>query len=127
MNNATTASKHRFLADLSAAQSATKGAIVKGTNDKQVCTWTHFQPYQHSIGLHSDSYLDNFSRELKIKILSAFAQSIREGQFCSKKRGKPIKSGSVRDSLDCVAQTFKLADRADPRLDREQKFAFFLQ
>jgi hypothetical protein len=35
--------------------------------------------YLQSIGLPSDPYLDNFSRDQKFKILSAFAQSIREG------------------------------------------------
>jgi hypothetical protein len=29
--------------------------------------------------------------------------------------------------LDCEAQAYKLADRADPRLDRDKKFAFILQ
>jgi len=33
----------------------------------------------------------------------------------------------IRATLDCIAQTFKLADKPDPRLDRENKFAFFLQ
>jgi hypothetical protein len=58
---------------LSAAQSSAKGAVVKGTDDKQVRAWNHFQTYLHSIGLHSDPYLDDFSRDQKIKILSAFA------------------------------------------------------
>jgi hypothetical protein len=64
------------LADLSAAQSAAKGAVVEGTNAKQVRAWTRFQAYLQSIGFLSDPYLDNFSRDQKIKILSAFAQSI---------------------------------------------------
>jgi hypothetical protein len=101
--------------------------MVEGTNMKQVRAWTRFQAYLQSIGLLSDPYLNNFSRNQKIKILSAFAQSIREGQYCTKRHNKPIKSESVRASLDCVAQTFKLADRPDPRLDREKKLAFLLQ
>jgi hypothetical protein len=115
------------LADLSAAQSTAKGAVVKGTDDKQIRAWNRFQTYLHSIGIQSDPFLDDFSRDQKIKILSAFAQSIREGRFGFKKLLKPIKSESVRASLDCVAQAFKLADRADPRLDREHKLAFLLQ
>lgn len=34
---------------------------------------------------------------------------------------------SVRSTLDGVAQTFKLADKPDPRLDGESKLAFLLQ
>jgi hypothetical protein len=77
--------------------------------------------------LSCNPYLDNFSRDQKIKILTAFAQSIREGRFVLVKYNKPIQSESVRASLDCVAQAFKLADRPDPRLDRERKLAFLLQ
>jgi hypothetical protein len=115
------------LADLSAAQSAAKGAVEEGTNAKQVRSWTRFQLYLLSIGLTSDPYLDNFSRAQKIKILGAFAHAIREGRYCTQKRNKPIKSESVRAALDGVAQAFKLADRADPRLDSGNKLAFFLQ
>ncbi len=66
----------------------------------------------------------------KIKILGAFAQSIREGRFCTqkhRKHNKPIKSDSIRASLDCVAQAFKLADHLDPQLDQDNKLALFLQ
>jgi hypothetical protein len=60
--------------------------MVEGTIKKQVRAYSHFQ------------------------LISAFTYLIREGRFCSKKHGKPIKSNSVRVSLDCVAQAFKLAD-----------------
>jgi hypothetical protein len=50
------------LADLSAAESAAKGAVVEGTNVKQVRSWGRFQTYLLSIGIRNDEYLDNFSR-----------------------------------------------------------------
>jgi hypothetical protein len=71
-------------------------------------------------------YLDNFTRGNKHKLLSAFAQAIREGRFCSKK-SKNIKAESVRATLDHVAQAYKLGDRPDPRLDADGKFAYILQ
>jgi hypothetical protein len=71
-------------------------------------------------------YLENFSRGNKHKLLSAFAQAIREGRFCSRK-SKNIKTESVRATLDCVAQAYKLLDRPDPRLDADGKFAYILQ
>jgi hypothetical protein len=66
------------------------------------------------------------SAERKHKILSAFAQSIREGRF-RPRVSKDLKSKSVRATLDCVAQAYKLADRGDPKLDTNGKLAFFLQ
>ncbi len=112
---------------MSAAQSATKGAMVEGTNVKQIRAWTRFQTYLLSIGLHSDPYLDQFNQAQWIKILSAFAQSIREGQLGTHQNHKTIKFESVRASLDSVAQAFRLADWADPRLDGDPRIAFLLQ
>jgi hypothetical protein len=114
------------LADLTAAQSASKAAVVEGTNAKQVRAWSRYSQYLLSIGLQNDPYLDDFQRGEKHRLLSAFCQAIREGRFCHKKH-QPVKAESVRATLDCVAQAYKLADRADPRLDTDGKFAFLLQ
>jgi len=46
---------------MSNAQSATKGAVVKGTNTKQVCAWLRPQQYTASIGLQSEPFFDQFS------------------------------------------------------------------
>jgi hypothetical protein len=104
--NTTSPYRHCFLADLSAAQLATKGAVVEGANAKQVCTWTWYTQYLFSIWLQHDLYLDNFLRGHKHKILSAFVES----RFCSR-ASKHIKAVSVSATLDCVAQAYKLADR----------------
>jgi hypothetical protein len=100
--------------------------VVKGTNAKQIRAWNRYRQYLLSIGLEGDLYLDELSRGTKHKILSAFAQAVREGRF-SPRHFKNIKSESVHATLDCVAQTYKLADRADPRLDKDGKLAFILQ
>jgi len=112
---------------LSAAQSTVKGAMVEGTNQKQLHAWTQFQRYRASIELSSDPYLDGFSQFQKTKILSAFAHALREGRFGTGKSGTTIKSESVRSALEGILEAFKLADRPDPRLDRDGKFALFLQ
>lgn len=98
-----------------------------------------------SIGLHSDPFLDHFSRAQCIKVLSTSTHSIREDRFSAWHAYKPIKSKSVRASLDSGAQTFplanwadpasldggaqtfRLADWADPRLDGDKRIAFLLQ
>jgi len=58
--------------------------------------------------------------------ISSRLTCLREGRFCSNS-SQQVKSESVRASLDHVAQAFKLANRPDPRLDSDGKFAFFLQ
>jgi len=108
-------------------QSTAKGAVVEGANVKQVCAWNRFQQYLLSIGLQDDTYLDGFNKAQCIKILFAFAHSIREGRYGSKPSIAPIKSESVRASLDSVAWAFRMADQPDPRLDRDQKLAYILQ
>jgi hypothetical protein len=100
--------------------------VVKGTSEKQLRAWKRFQSYLQSIGIINDPYLEGFDRGQRHKILCAFGQYIRESGF-SGKTTKLLKSESVRSALDCVAQAFKLAAHADPRLDIDGKFAFILQ
>jgi len=115
-----------MLADLNAAKSSRKGAVVEGTNAKFTLAWKRYKSYLQSIGICNDWYLDKFSRDKKHKILGGFCNAIREGRLHSK-LVKTYKSESVRAALDNVSQAFKLAGRVDPRLDRDGKFAFILQ
>jgi hypothetical protein len=107
-------------------ESAAQGAVVQGTNVKQTRTWNRFKYYLLSIGTKDDADLNNFSRTQKHKILGAFAHSIRSGRY-GIKPARDVKSESVCISLDGVAQAFKLADSADPRLDIGGGLVFFLQ
>jgi hypothetical protein len=61
-SNSADPSRHLLLADISAAQAASEGAVVEGTNAKQVRAWARFQHYLRSIGLSSDPYLDGFTQ-----------------------------------------------------------------
>jgi len=123
--NQSTSQRNRFLADQLAAESAQKGAVVKATNEKQALTWNRFEHYLQSIGIH-DPFLSSFTREQQHKILGAFCQAIREGRFNSR-QNQPCKSESVRAALDNVAQTYRLANKPDPRLNTDGKLAFILQ
>jgi hypothetical protein len=114
------------MGDLSAAISSANNSVVKGTSEKQIRAWRRYNEYLLSIGVTNDPFLENFDRGQRQKILSAFAQSVREGRFGSQPP-KLLKADSVRAALDGVAQTYKLADRADPRLDADGKLAFLLQ
>jgi len=100
--------------------------VVEGTNAKQARAWFCFNLYLTSIRYQHDPCLESLSRAQRHRILAAFAHTVREGRYSTKNHPK-LKSESVRATLDCVAHTFKLADKPDPRLDRENKFAFILQ
>ncbi len=101
--------------------------MVQGTNAKQTRAWNRYKSYLVSIGISNDWYLDAFTIGQKHRILSSFAHTIREGRFSNPNHNSAIKSETVRATLDCMAQTYKLADRADPRLDTDKRFAFILQ
>jgi hypothetical protein len=112
------------MGDLTAAISTANRAMVKGTTEKQLHAWKRFQLYLWSIGIREDPYLDSFDIGQHHEILSAFGQFIREGRFDSKP-SKLLKSDSVRATLDCMAQAFKLVVRPDPRLDADRKLDLF--
>jgi len=63
------------LADLSAAESSRKGAVVKGKS-KFNLAWKRYKSYLISIGITKDWYLEKFSRDKKHKILGAFSNPI---------------------------------------------------
>jgi hypothetical protein len=113
------------LTDLSAAKAAVQGAVVKSTNQKQTLAWNRYREYLVSIGCQEDTFLEQFSIFQRHKILAAYSHTIREGRFCSK-TSQPVKSESVRASLDHAAQAFKLANCPNPRLVSDGRFAFFL-
>jgi hypothetical protein len=102
LKHSSSPSRHCLLVDLSAAQSAAKGAVVEGTNANQVHAWLRFNHYLASIGLQGDPFLDNFSSSKQTKILSNFAHDIRDGQFCDEKHYKSIKSESFYSALDYI-------------------------
>jgi hypothetical protein len=100
--------------------------VEPATNTKQALAWSRFQSYLKSIAITSDPYLDSFTSIQKIKILGAFAHALREGRFNKNKKFTP-RSESIRATIDCVAQAYRLANRPDPRLDRDGKSSFLLQ
>ena len=108
------------MADLHAVNFAVQGAVVQGTNAKQSCAWNRYKSYLVSIGINNDWFLDSFSIGQKHQILGAFAHAIREGRLCNAHNNQTIKLETVRATLECVAQTYKLADRPDPRLNLDK-------
>ncbi len=117
--------RNNFLADLSSAAATIRSAVVPGTNQKQTLAWKRYLTYLHSIAITNDPYLEQFTKFQRQRILGAFAQALRDCRF-HPKRTTPIKSQQCRASVDCVAQTYIMANRPDPRLDTDGKHSFLL-
>ncbi len=111
---------------MSAAETATRNAVEPGTSSKQTLAWERYIRYIKSISIDSDPFLNGFTKFQRIKILGAFAYAIREGRF-HHHRANCIKSESCQATIDCMAQTFCMANRPDPRLDKDGKSSFLLQ
>jgi hypothetical protein len=101
---------------MSAAETATRNAVEPGKSSKQTLAWERYIRYIKSISIDSDPFLDGFTKFQRIKFLGAFAHAIRDGRL-HHHRANCIKSESCRATIDCVAQTFRMTNRPDPRLD----------
>jgi len=113
------------MADITAAESATNLGVEPGTHAKQHLVWTRYKTYLKSISVPSDPFLDNFSIFQRNKILGAFAHALRDGRFYKNKR--KVKAETIRSAIDCVAQTYRMANRPDPRFDQDGRPSFLLQ
>eukprot|EP00956_Cyclotella_meneghiniana_P034348 scaffold103894_cov40-Cyclotella_meneghiniana.AAC.3 len=113
------------VADLCAAEVAREGAVTRGTHEDQDRAWKRFCQYTKSIGIHDDTYLDNFDRYQRIRIMCAFAQAMREGRFSGPSYETLVES-TIRNAVSYVAATFRDNDRRNPTLDEDGELARLL-
>jgi hypothetical protein len=100
--------------------------VVPGTKAKQTLAWSRYTSYLQSIGITDDTYLEQFNKPQKHRILGAFATAIRSNRFNPGKRD-PIKSDHCKSTINCVAQAYRMAGHEDPTLDANGKPSFILQ
>eukprot|EP00956_Cyclotella_meneghiniana_P025476 scaffold53298_cov92-Cyclotella_meneghiniana.AAC.1 len=104
---------------------AREGAVTRGTHEDQDRAWKRFCQYTKSIGIHDDTYLDNFDRYQRIRIMCAFAQAMREGRFSGPAYETLVES-TIRNAVSYVAATFRDNDRRNPTLDEDGELARLL-
>jgi hypothetical protein len=114
---------------LFAAKTAQAAATTSTTTEKHERSISRWRSFLSTIGLQNDFFLDNFSVSERHQILSAFMEAIRSNKFSryQKRRPPDIKAESCSAAMGHLAQAFTAADRPDPRLTRDGKFAVILR
>ena len=102
---------------LMAADASRKEATTEATQDKCALGWKRWNLFLSSIGIRNNPFLHDFQQHQKTRLLGAFGHAIRAGLY-SAKTNKVLASGTVRSSMDHVAQTFRDNDEPNPKLDR---------
>ncbi|MGH7954387.1 MAG: hypothetical protein ACREOZ_00345 [Gloeomargaritales cyanobacterium] len=114
------------MADLRAAASARKHAVIESTSKEQARAWGRWKQWLSGIGQQDDVFLDEFNMHKKHLLLGGFAAAVREGRFSST-RHTLLGESTVRSTVDHIAQTYRAHHRRDPRHDEEGRVAFVLQ
>ena len=99
-----------------AADDAQKSAVTGNTNKEQARAWLRWQKFLKSIELENDDFLEGFPQNQRVRLLSAFAQSVRNGEY-SGASFDTLASSTVNSTVDYVASTFRDHQFPDPRLD----------
>ena len=99
-----------------AAEDAQKSAVTGNTNKEQARAWLRWQKFLKSIELENDDFLEGFPQNQRVRLLSAFAQSVRNGEYSSSSFDS-LASSTVNSTVDYVASTFRDNQFPDPRLD----------
>ena len=114
------------MALLAAGEDARKAGSTSATQDERTRSWRRWGEFLKDIDLHHDPFLSSFTDPShRTTIICAFAQALRDAQF-SPKHITRLAEGSIRTTVDHVAQAFRASDRPDPRLDSEGRVALLL-
>ena len=108
--------RNRLLDLLMAAEDAQKSAVTGNTNKEQARAWLRWQKFLKSIELENDDFLEGFPQNQRVRLLSAFAQSVRNGEYSSSSFDS-LAASTVNSTVDYVASTFRDNQFPDPRLD----------
>ena len=118
-----------------AAAAAQNAALADSTRAKRDSSWRCYERFLGRIdGLGREPFLQGLGREAKAETFACFAAALRDGRLRSRQpqeAGNGPLSGSIRATLDSVAQTFRLnkfespihdaAGRLDPLLALQLK------
>ena len=111
---------------LAACQDARKQGSTVGTQNQRDRNWNRWLRFLDTIECKDDPLLRQIPEPFhRTATLSAFSQSMRQAEFSSS-AFRTLAQGTVRASVDHVAQTFRIRQRPDPRLDADGKLSCLL-
>ena len=118
--------KRNFLmAKLATAWEDQQGEIDEGSRRQQAGNFDRWGRFLSECGIN-DRFLDEFTIEQRIALLSAYAASVRRNEFG--KQNKQCLAGSiVAASIKHVCATFRSNLRRDPFLERTGEKSLLLQ
>jgi len=115
------------MALLVAGEDARQDGTTGQTQDDRARAWRRWTLFLSKIGIDDDHCLTQFTEPwIRTLLLSAFAQSMREASY-SGNSYVTLAEGTVRSTVDYVAQTFRSNNQPDPRLDDGGKLNYLLQ
>ena len=110
------------------ASRAQEHAVTEGTTDREDTSWRRWEQFLYNCGLFDDPYLEGFSIEERHRLLTAFAQSVRECTYSKSSKGYDnLVAGTCFAALDDVSKAFMATGRRNPQLDRDGNKAFLLR
>ena len=108
---------------LAGALAAQEKGIEVATKTKYNSSWRNWLEFCLRAKI-SCPYLEGYSPINKARILCAFMDRVRRGEFSRK---DSVKGDTARTALDHVATTIKSSGRRDPRLDDDGETNFMIQ
>eukprot|EP00957_Ditylum_brightwellii_P007902 598360-Ditylum_brightwellii.AAC.1 len=120
-----TASGSQLLADLITAEDDCEGAVMGGTYDQQAWLWEQWEQWFNLVEIVNNIFLKDFSRQQTGRLFGAFAMAVHGGRYSSKPFDT-LTEGSVRNTIQTVAATFKNSDRPSPIKDKDDDLSRLL-
>ncbi|KAI2494811.1 hypothetical protein MHU86_19706 [Fragilaria crotonensis] len=100
-----------------AASAAQNAALADSTRAKRSSSWNCYARFLERVGVDLDPFLRRFGRNERTEIFACFAAALRDGRLRSRQPatdGNGAMSGTIRATLDGVAQTFRLNKLESP-------------
>jgi hypothetical protein len=104
---------------LDAAGSARENGVIVNTHEKSNRSLRRWIEFADQFEFSPDNYMENLDESTRIRMLGAFCESVRQGNYTrGRDADNPLLGSTAKEHVKQVAAAFMAADRPDPRLDR---------
>ena len=109
-----------------ASEAARQHGTTGSTQDERARAWRRWNSFLTTMEIQDDPFLTKFEPWTRTLLICAFAQAMREATF-SKGNVNSLAEGTIRTTIDYVAQTFRADNRPDPKVDDGGRLSCILQ